>query len=243
MADFSILKQQIAAALPENTEGEITATIMVAQFWAAIDAINAAKADQGDLDDLALAVAGKADIFSVAGPLALVNGVLRLNYSGHGITLDQDGNLGVEAGYGLDFVDSTLVVATGDGIGIDDNGALQVLASRGIFMGGNGIEANIGWGLTWGGEAEDEIAVDDTAVQPIISDLATIRSGAAAGSTAYQLPADGIPATDLASAVQTSLGKADTAVQSATISTIVTLSQAEYDALADKDANTFYVII
>lgn len=51
--------------------------------------------------------------------------------------------------------------------------------------------------------------------QPTIDDLSTIRSGAAAGATAYQKPSGGIPATDLAPAVQTSLGKADTAVQEA----------------------------
>lgn len=50
--------------------------------------------------------------------------------------------------------------------------------------------------------------------QDTISDLTTIRSGASAGSTAYQKPNGGIPKTDLASAVQTSLGKADTALQS-----------------------------
>lgn len=44
-------------------------------------------------------------------------------------------------------------------------------------------------------------------------DIDTIRSGAALGATAYQKPRTGIPATDLASAVQTSLGKADTALQ------------------------------
>lgn len=44
-------------------------------------------------------------------------------------------------------------------------------------------------------------------------DIDTIRSGAASGATAYQKPATGIPSTDLASAVQTSLGKADTAYQ------------------------------
>ena len=51
------------------------------------------------------------------------------------------------------------------------------------------------------------------AKQDVISDLATIRSGATAGSTAYQKPGTGIPKTDMASAVQTSLGKADTAYQ------------------------------
>lgn len=49
--------------------------------------------------------------------------------------------------------------------------------------------------------------------QDTISDLATIRSGASAGATAYQKPQSGIPKTDLASDVQTSLGKADTALQ------------------------------
>lgn len=49
--------------------------------------------------------------------------------------------------------------------------------------------------------------------QDEIADLATIRSGAAAGATAYQKPGTGIPAPDMASGVQTSLGKADSAYQ------------------------------
>lgn len=49
--------------------------------------------------------------------------------------------------------------------------------------------------------------------QDAISDLSTIRSGAEAGATAYQKPQTGIPSTDLASDVQTSLGKADSAYQ------------------------------
>ena len=49
--------------------------------------------------------------------------------------------------------------------------------------------------------------------QATIDDLSTIRSGAAAGATAYQKPASGVPASDMASGVQTSLGKADTAYQ------------------------------
>ena len=53
-------------------------------------------------------------------------------------------------------------------------------------------------------------------MQEEISDLSTIRSGASAGATAYQKPSSGIPSTDLASAVQASLGKADTALQSFT---------------------------
>lgn len=49
--------------------------------------------------------------------------------------------------------------------------------------------------------------------QDAIADLSDIRAGAAAGATAYQKSSDGIPSTDMASAVQTSLGKADTAYQ------------------------------
>lgn len=60
----------------------------------------------------------------------------------------------------------------------------------------------------------------DTALagkQDTISDLDTIRAGAAAGATAYQKPSTGIPSTDMATAVQTSLGKADTALQASDI--------------------------
>lgn len=56
----------------------------------------------------------------------------------------------------------------------------------------------------------------DTSRQAVINDLDAIRSGAGAGATAYQKPAGGIPKSDLAEAVKTSLGKADTALQSYT---------------------------
>ena len=54
----------------------------------------------------------------------------------------------------------------------------------------------------------------DTNKQDTISDLATIRSGASAGATAYQKPSGGIPATDMASAVQTALTAAGNAIPS-----------------------------
>ena len=53
----------------------------------------------------------------------------------------------------------------------------------------------------------------DARYQLIIDDLSTIRSGAAAGATAYQLPQNGIPSTDLAQAVQDALTAAGTALQ------------------------------
>lgn len=83
-----------------------------------------------------------------------------------------------------------------------------------------------------GVQAQGSIAVDDvmsaTSTNPVqnkvitdalgqkqdsIADLSDIRTGAAAGATAYQKPATGIPSADLASGVQTSLGKANSAYQ------------------------------
>lgn len=64
--------------------------------------------------------------------------------------------------------------------------------------------------------------------QDTISDLSTIRSGAAAGATAYQKPNAGIPKTDLASAVQASLGKADAAAPQAN-----TYTKDEVDAIIE----------
>ena len=59
------------------------------------------------------------------------------------------------------------------------------------------------------GEVDAELADK----QDVISDLASIRSGAAAGATAYQKPSTGIPDTDLSQGVQDSLDAAETAYQ------------------------------
>ena len=55
------------------------------------------------------------------------------------------------------------------------------------------------------------------------SDFATAAQGALA-DTAYQKPSGGIPSTDMASGVQTLLGKADTALQSVKMSDVAELS-------------------
>lgn len=66
------------------------------------------------------------------------------------------------------------------------------------------------------------------AKQDTISDLATIRSGASAGATAYQKPSGGIPSTDLASAVNTLLQKGVASVTSQQDGTVViTLSNGD----------------
>lgn len=49
--------------------------------------------------------------------------------------------------------------------------------------------------------------------QEVINDLQAIRSGAAAGATAYQKPVGGIPSSDLATPVQFSLAQAESAYQ------------------------------
>ena len=65
----------------------------------------------------------------------------------------------------------------------------------------------------------EELSQEEATKQDVIEDLSNIRSGAAAGATAYQKPGTGIPASDLASSVQTSLGKADAAAPQASLDT------------------------
>ena len=67
--------------------------------------------------------------------------------------------------------------------------------------------------------------------QDAISDLSTIRSGASAGASAYQKPSSGVPKTDLSSGVQSSLEKADSAVQQAGLNAAVSPLQAQIDAI------------
>lgn len=66
----------------------------------------------------------------------------------------------------------------------------------------------------------DHVHPTDTTRQAVISDLDDIRDGASKGATAYQKPSTGIPKTDLATGVQTSLGLADTALQSAPVTDV-----------------------
>ena len=71
--------------------------------------------------------------------------------------------------------------------------------------------------------------------QNAIPDLSDIRSGATAGSTAYQKPQVGIPSTDMTEAVRVSLGKADTAVQDLSpITDLIPVEASQNNQLADK---------
>lgn len=74
--------------------------------------------------------------------------------------------------------------------------------------------------------------------QDTIQDLEQIRARANEGHTAYQKPSGGIPKTDLDSGVQTSLGKADTAVQPARVEAIeekIPAQASSENKLADKN--------
>ena len=63
------------------------------------------------------------------------------------------------------------------------------------------------------------------------SDMASgVQTSLGKADTAYQKPSGGIPSTDLASAVQTSLGKADTALQSSDIDSTLTVTGKAADA-------------
>lgn len=209
MADFNTLIADIEAAIYENTEQAIGGEALQDILLEMVTDINAAKADQGDLDDLALAVAGKADIFGTSVPLSLDDNELTLKYDEYQFDLGGDDiTLTLRLSYGLISNSSGVQVDAGDGLTFGDEGVL---------------EASLGDGLAF--DASGAIVPDFAFVQAAISDLATIRSGAAAGATAVQ-PAD-----------------VSDCVRSASVSTIVTLSQAGYDALATKDANTFYIII
>lgn len=130
-------------------------------------------------------------------------------------------------GSGLSLNSSTgELTATGISINIDDvidntstnpvqNMVIaEALADKVDAVNGKGLSTNDYTDIDKG--IVDGVTQALSGKQDTISDLATIRSGASAGATAYQKPVSGIPGTDLSSAVQTSLGKADTAVQDVT---------------------------
>lgn len=91
-------------------------------------------------------------------------------------------------------------------VGVDGNGKLWTVPGG---SGGGGAWGSITGTLSNQTDLQD--ALD--AKQDTIADLADIRTGAGLGASAYQKPGTGIPKSDLDSDVQTSLGLADTALQ------------------------------
>lgn len=71
-----------------------------------------------------------------------------------------------------------------------------------------------------GGGTSDDITNASTVTGSTVSDALETLSGEIANKGTYSKPSGGIPKTDLASAVQTSLGKADTALQTAPVTSV-----------------------
>ena len=79
---------------------------------------------------------------------------------------------------------------------------------------------------------------DISGKQDVIEDLETIRSGAGKGATAYQKPQDGIPSSDMASAVKQALTAAGTALQPADIVTLTNKVAALESLISEGDNPT-----
>lgn len=120
-------------------------------------------------------------------------------------------------------------------ITIEDSGTYkwEHIGSTAISLAGYATE-------TWV-NAQISDFLTDTEIQQLINTAVNAK---------YTKPLTGIPKSDLTSDVQTSLGLADTALQThqdisgkMDKANMVVLTQLEYDSLPVKDANTFYFII
>jgi hypothetical protein len=103
---------------------------------------------------------------------------------------------------------------------VDGGDALQMEVETAIRSSGGGGAVNSVNGQTGNVvlDAEDVGALPDSYTAPVQSvngqTGAVVLDAADVGAGTYSKPSGGIPASDLASAVQTSLGKADSALQS-----------------------------
>lgn len=102
------------------------------------------------------------------------------------------------------FVNTELNVEAGLNVGENVGGTYAINAQGKILTNGQEVATKV--------YTDAQLATK----QDAIGDLSEIRAGAALGATAYQKPLGGIPESDLSEDVQTSLGKADTALQTET---------------------------
>lgn len=155
------------------------------------------------------------DALSTSSENPVQNKVVTAALNGTVTNKGSNGNVRVGVGNysNIDITSSSIGMET-------ENGAILI---------GNDITLNTSGVVKYNG-SRVATATDLQGKQDVIQDLSTIRSGASAGATAYQKPQAGIPNTDLASAVQTSLGKADTAVQPAAMNTALASKQ---DTISD----------
>lgn len=100
----------------------------------------------------------------------------------------------------------------------DENIPLAVEQDEALALGVEFVVRQSGGG---GGGAVDSVNGKTGVVVLDASDVGALPDDTTAADLgAYVKPSGGIPATDLASAVQTSLGKADTALQSAPVTSV-----------------------
>lgn len=154
------------------------------------------------------------------------NGVLALSFSGLKGAKGDTGETGATGATGATGPQGETGPAGNPGVGFssiatNQDGTMTITLTNGDVIivdlnhdhpGYQGVINATGL-LKGAGSGSVSAAVAGTDYQAPISDLSTIRSGATAGATAYQKPSTGIPSSDMSSAVQTSLGKADTALQ------------------------------
>lgn len=219
------------------------------QLVATIEAVAPAPGNYAVVSNAAMNALSRAEAEAgftewVCEPSTYDGGTLFIRYNGGGAYLlyttsnpDPEGNIGFVNG----AANATSVVFRGD---IDWAGIEDLTATRArlptmadIPAGSTSMpyeDSNVGKGPGTSSRyaREDHVHPSDSSKQNTISDLAAIRSGAQAGATAYQKPPTGIPSSDMASAVQASLGKADTAIQSLSPATNYTDS-----AIADADTS------
>ena len=113
---------------------------------------------------------------------------------------------------GIVILDATDVNAVPSGQGVPSGGSTgQVLAKA------SGTDHDLVWTTAGGGGAVSSVNGQTGAVVLDAADVGALPDTTTAGDLgAYVLPSGGIPKADLVSAVQTSLGLADTALQSYT---------------------------
>lgn len=117
----------------------------------------------------------------------------------------------------ISVASATLAVTHTDLDGTTTTETAKPIYYRGAALAANMVKAGDILVLRYDGTSWNIIGVLDqdlSGKQDVINDLSDIRSGATAGASAYQLPSGGVPKTDLASGVQSSLDKADSALQS-----------------------------
>ena len=135
--------------------------------------------------------------------------------------------------------------------------------SAGSSAGGGGAGGGAGAVVTWGSESGNTVPLSvngttKTLLKSGWSELPAVTGSdngkvlkvvsgvwAKGDDAGYVKPSGGIPSSDMASAVQTSLGKADSALQSVPSDykkVVQCASEAAYQAITNKDSDTLYLI-